>query len=201
MRVATIERTTGETSVSLRLALDGSGQADISTGVGFLDHMLELLAKHGLFDLTVKAEGDTHVDDHHTVEDVGICLGQAIAKAVGDKAGISRYGHWLLPMDETLVAVACDLSGRACYVGPLDFRTAKIGAFDVELVEHFWESVAQQAAMNLHIEPRRIGNSHHLAEAVFKGCARALRVAVAIDPRQQGIPSSKGTLGGSAASD
>ena len=193
-RTASIDRTTGETQVSLTLDLDGSGRAEIATGVGFLDHMLELLAKHGLFDLTVSATGDTHVDDHHTVEDVGICLGQAIAQAVGDKAGISRYGHWLLPMDETLVAVALDLSGRAWYAGPLEFATAKIGTFDVELVEHFWQSVAMQSAMTLHIEPRRVGNSHHLAEAVFKGVARALRVAVTVDPRQDGVPSSKGTL-------
>ena len=193
-RTATIDRTTGETSISLSLDLDGSGQADIATGVGFLDHMLELLAKHGLFDLTVKADGDTHVDDHHTVEDVGICLGQAIAKAVGDKTGISRYGYWLLPMDETLVAVALDLSGRAFYVGPLEFKSTKIGTFDTELVEHFWESVAHHAAMNLHVQPQRVGNSHHLAEAVFKGVARALRVAVTVDPRQTGVPSSKGTL-------
>ena len=195
-RTATIDRTTGETQVSLTIDLDGSGQPAVSTGVGFLDHMLELLARHGLFDLTVKAEGDTHVDDHHTTEDVGICLGQAIAKAVGDKAGIVRYGHSLLPMDETLVGVALDLSGRAWYVGGLTFPTPKVGTFDVELVEHFWQSVAHHAAMNLHIEPRRIGNSHHLAEAVFKGCARALRMAVAIDPRQQGVPSSKGRLNG-----
>ena len=195
-RTATIDRTTGETQVSLTIDLDGSGQPAVSTGVGFLDHMLELLARHGLFDLTVKAEGDTHVDDHHTTEDVGICLGQAIAKAVGDKAGIVRYGHSLLPMDETLVGVALDLSGRAWYVGGMTFPTPKVGTFDVELVEHFWQSVAHHAAMNLHIEPRRIGNSHHLAEAVFKGCARALRMAVAIDPRQQGVPSSKGRLNG-----
>ena len=193
-RTATIARTTGETDIRLTLDLDGSGRTEIATGVGFLDHMLELLAKHGLFDLSVSCQGDTHIDDHHSVEDIGICLGQAIAEAVGDKAGISRYGHWLLPMDETLVAVALDLSGRAWYAGPLEFRTAQIGTFDVELVEHFWQSVATHAAMTLHIEARRIGNSHHLAEAVFKGVARALRVAVTVDPRQMGVPSSKGTL-------
>ena len=193
-RTATVKRKTGETDVELTLNLDGSGRISISTGVGFLDHMLELLAKHGLFDLSVEANGDTHVDDHHTTEDVGICLGQAIAQAVGDKQGITRYGHSLLPMDETLVAVALDLSGRAWYAGPLEFRTAQIGTFDVELVEHFWQSVATHAAMTLHIEARRIGNSHHLAEAVFKGVARALRVAVTVDPRQTGVPSSKGTL-------
>lgn len=194
MRTATISRKTGETDVSLTLNIDGTGQADVSTGIGFLDHMLELFAKHGLFDLTVKAVGDTHVDFHHTTEDVGICLGLALAEALGDKAGIRRYGDCTLPMDETLVTVAGDLSGRVAFVWKVAFPSPKIGEFDTELVSHFWESVAQQTRMNLHVLLHHGSNSHHISEAVFKACARTLRVACENDPRREGVPSSKGVL-------
>lgn len=193
-RSATITRKTGETDVSLTLGVDGTGLADVSTGVGFLDHMLELLAKHGLFDLTVKASGDTHVDAHHTTEDVGICLGQALAEAVGDKAGIRRYGDCTLPMDETLVTAACDLSGRAAFVWRVAFPSPRVGDFDTELVEHFWESVAAHARMNFHAVLHHGRNSHHIAEAVFKAAARGLRDACEPDPRRDGVPSSKGVL-------
>lgn len=194
MRSATISRKTGETDVSLELAVDGTGRSDVSTGVGFLDHMLELFAKHGLFDLTVKATGDTHVDFHHTTEDVGICLGQALAEALGEKSGIRRYGDCTLPMDETLVTAAGDLSGRVAFVWKVAFPSPKIGEFDTELVSHFWESVAQQAKMNLHVVLHHGTNSHHISEAVFKACARMLRVASENDPRREGVPSSKGVL-------
>ena len=193
-RSATITRKTSETDVSLTLGVDGTGLADVSTGVGFLDHMLELLAKHGLFDLTVKASGDTHVDAHHTTEDVGICLGQALAEAVGDKAGIRRYGDCTLPMDETLVTAACDLSGRAAFVWRVAFPSPRVGDFDTELVEHFWESVAAHARMNFHAVLHHGRNSHHIAEAVFKAAARGLRDACEPDPRRDGVPSSKGVL-------
>ncbi len=195
-RTATINRKTGETDVSLTLGLDGTGTCNVSTGVGFLDHMLELFAKHGLFDLDVQATGDTHVDGHHTTEDVGICLGRAIHEAVGDKVGIRRYGHWSLPMEETLVTVAVDLSGRAWYVPKYEFASPKIGEFDTELVDVFWQAVAANGLMNLHQLLHHGSNSHHVAEALFKGTARALRMAVEIDPRQTGVPSSKGTLTG-----
>jgi imidazoleglycerol-phosphate dehydratase len=193
-RTAAIHRTTGETEIRLELNLDGSGQADISTGVGFLDHMLTLFAKHGLFDLQVKATGDVHVDDHHTVEDTGICLGQAIRQAVGDKRGIVRYGSMTLPMEETLVTSALDLSGRFWFVDAYKFPTEKIGTFDTELVEVFWQATAANALMNLHLLLHHGKNSHHIAEGFFKATARALRIAVTIDPRQTGIPSSKGVL-------
>ena len=193
-RTAAVDRKTGETDVSLSLTLEGRGTAEVSTGVGFLDHMLELFAKHGLFDLTVKATGDTHVDAHHTTEDVGICLGQAMAEALGDKSGVRRYGSSTLPMDETLVTVACDLSGRAAFVWRVDFPTARVGEFDTELVEHFWESVASHARMNFHALLHHGRNSHHVAEAVFKASARALRDACEPDPRREGVPSSKGVL-------
>ena len=193
-RTATINRKTGETDVSLTLTVDGTGQSDIATGVGFLDHMLELFAKHGLFDLTAKATGDTHVDFHHTTEDVGICLGQALAEALGDKAGVRRYGDCTLPMDETLVTAACDLSGRAAFVFHVDFPSQKVGDFDTELVRHFWESVAAHARMNFHALLHHGCNSHHIAEAVFKAAARCLRDACEPDPRRKGVPSSKGVL-------
>ncbi|MBA3315836.1 MAG: imidazoleglycerol-phosphate dehydratase HisB [Planctomycetota bacterium] len=193
-RNATIDRETAETKISLSLELDGSGKADVQTGVGFLDHMLTLFAKHGLFDLTVKAVGDTHVDDHHTVEDVGICLGQAFRQALGDKAGIVRYGSLSLPMEETLVTSAVDLSGRAWFVDKTSFPTEKIGTFDTELVREFWQAVAANVPMNLHFVLHHGGNSHHIAEAIFKATARALRQAVTHDPRQSGVPSSKGVL-------
>ncbi len=193
-RTASIQRQTAETDISLSINLDGSGQADIETGVGFLDHMLTLLAKHGLFDLTVKAQGDLHVDHHHTVEDTGICLGRAILQAVGDKVGISRYGCFSLPMEDTLVTSALDLSGRAWFIDKFEFPTEKIGEFDTQLVEVFWQAVAANALMNLHVVLHHGRNSHHIAEAIFKGTARALRMAVTVDPRQKGVPSSKGTL-------
>ena len=193
-RTATIDRKTGETDVSLSLTLEGTGVSDVSTGVGFLDHMLELLAKHGLFDLTVQAAGDTHVDFHHTTEDVGICLGQALVEALGDKAGVRRYGDCTLPMDETLVTAACDLSGRAAFVFAVDFPSPKVGDFDTELVRHFWESVAAHARMNFHAVLHHGSNSHHIAEAVFKAAARCLRDACEPDPRRDGVPGSKGVL-------
>jgi imidazoleglycerol-phosphate dehydratase len=193
-RTATIDRKTGETQIALTLDLDGTGQANIATGVGFLDHMLTLLAKHALFDLTVSAVGDLHIDQHHTTEDVGICLGQAIKQAIGDKRGIVRYGSLTLPMEETLVTSALDLSGRMKFVYGVKFPTEKIGAFDTELVEEFWHAVAANAAMNLHLVLHYGTNSHHISEATFKATARALRQAVTIDPRQAGVPSSKGTL-------
>lgn len=193
-RTAAIERRTAETQITLSLDLDGHGQTDIRTGVGFLDHMLTLLARHGLFDLAVIAEGDLHVDQHHTVEDVGICLGQALRKAVGDKKGINRYGSMTLPMEETLVTSAVDLSGRFWFVDDFRFPTEKIGEFDAQLVEVFWQAVAANALMNLHLVLHHGENSHHIAEAIFKSTARALRQAVAFDPREQGVPSSKGTL-------
>jgi imidazoleglycerol-phosphate dehydratase len=193
-RTATINRKTAETEIQLTLNLDGSGAAQIATGIGFFDHMLTLLAKHALFDLTVSAQGDLAVDFHHTVEDVGICLGKALAQAVGDKHGIVRYGSKTLPMEETLVTSALDLSGRTWFVFRVAFATEKIGDFDTELVETFWQSFAANALMNLHLVLHYGTNSHHVAEALFKATARALREAVTIDPRQTGVPSSKGTL-------
>jgi imidazoleglycerol-phosphate dehydratase len=193
-RTAKIERRTAETQIVLSLNLDGSGQSAMRTGVGFLDHMLELVAKHGCLDLAVDAQGDLQVDQHHTVEDVGICLGQALRQALGDKAGIRRYGHFTLPMEETLVTVALDLSGRSCLMFQADFPTAKIGDFDSELVEDFWQAVAANALCSLHVVLHHGRNSHHISEAIFKGLARALRMAVELDPRSPGVPSTKGTL-------
>ncbi len=193
-RTAAITRKTAETDIALQLDLDGTGQSDISTGVGFFDHMLTLLSKHSLIDLTVKAQGDLEVDHHHTVEDVGICFGKCLAEALGDKAGIRRYGSITLPMEETLVTSAVDLSGRIAFVMHVNFPTEKIGAFDCQLVDVFWEAVANNALMNLHLILHHGSNSHHISEGVFKGTARALREAASIDPRQPGIPSSKGTL-------
>jgi imidazoleglycerol-phosphate dehydratase len=193
-RTASIRRQTSETSIELQLDLDGTGSAKIDTGVGFFDHMLTLLAKHSLMDLQVDAKGDLDVDQHHTVEDVGICFGKALAEALGDKTGIARYGCMTLPMEETLVTSALDLSGRMWFVYRADIPAAKIGDFDSELVEVFWQAVAANALMNLHLVLHYGANSHHVAEGVFKSTARALRQAVAIDPRQSGVPSSKGTL-------
>jgi imidazoleglycerol-phosphate dehydratase len=194
-RSANIDRKTAETHVRLTLELDGSGRADIVTGVGFFDHMLTLLAKHAAIDLTVRAEGDLEVDQHHTVEDVGICLGQALKEALADKAGIRRYGHFTLPMEETLATVAIDLSGRYAFAFRADFPSAKIGDFDSELVEDFWQAAAANALCNLHVLVHYGRNSHHISEAIFKAAARALRMAVEADPRSTGIPSTKGTLG------
>ncbi|MBI3838103.1 MAG: imidazoleglycerol-phosphate dehydratase HisB [Planctomycetia bacterium] len=193
-RTARIQRKTAETEIDLELNLDGSGQAQVDTGVGFFDHMLTLLAKHGALDLSVKTAGDLNVDQHHTVEDVGICFGQAIKQALGDKAGIRRYGHFTLPMEETLVTTALDLSGRYFLVFQAQFPTPKIGQFDSELVEDFWQAAAANCLCNLHVVLHHGRNSHHISEAIFKATARALRMAVEIDPRMPGVPSSKGTL-------
>ncbi len=193
-RTATIQRKTAETNIELELNLDGTGQSQIETGVGFFDHMLTLLARHGALDLQVRAEGDLHVDQHHTVEDVGICFGMALQEALGDKSGIRRYGHFTLPMEETLVTTAIDLGGRYFLVFQADFPTAKIGDFDSELVEDFWQATAANALCNLHVSLHHGRNSHHISEAVFKSAARALRMAVESDPRITDIPSTKGTL-------
>jgi imidazoleglycerol-phosphate dehydratase len=195
-RSATINRETAETNIQLTLDLDGSGQATVETGVGFLDHMLTLLAKHAAIDVNVRAAGDLEVDQHHTVEDVGICLGQGLRQALGDKKGIRRYGHFTLPMEETLATAAIDLSGRFALVFQADFPAAKIGDFDSELVEDFWQSVAANALCNLHILVHYGRNSHHISEAIFKATARALRMAIETDPRMSGVPSTKGTLAG-----
>ena len=195
-RSARIQRQTAETYIDLDLEIDGSGAADVQTGVGFLDHMLVLLAKHAAFDLRVAAKGDLHVDQHHTVEDVGICLGLALRQALDDKAGIRRYGHFTLPMDETLVTSAVDLSGRTAIAYNAPLPSPKIGAFDSELIEEFWRGFAGNALCNLHVMLHYGSNSHHIAEAVFKATARALRMAVEHDSRMTGVPSTKGTLGG-----
>ena len=193
-RTANIDRKTSETHVRLTLELDGTGRADVATGVGFLDHMLTLLAKHAAVDLSVRAEGDLQVDQHHTVEDVGICLGQALKQSLGDKAGIRRYGHFTLTMEETLATVAIDLSGRFALVFHADFPSAKIGDFDSELVEDFWQALAANALCNLHVLVHYGRNSHHISESIFKAAARALRMAIENDPRTSGVPSTKGTL-------
>lgn len=194
LRSSKIDRHTHETKISLSLNLDGSGQSKIETGVGFLDHMLTLFAKHGLFDLEVHCDGDTQVDAHHTTEDIGICLGQAFSKALGDKRGITRYGHMVLPMEETLVTVAVDLSGRNYVVFNAPIPSPKIGDFDSELVEDFWYSFASNTLCNFHVLLHYGRNSHHIAEAIFKASARALRIAIENDPRQSDIPSTKGLL-------
>ena len=195
MRSASVSRRTAETDVAVSIALDGAGKAEIATGVGFLDHMLELFARHGLFDLTVKVTGDLHVDQHHTTEDAGIALGQAILKALGDKKGITRYADIHLPMDETLTRIALDISGRPFLVFRTGFPTEKIGVFDTELVREFFQAFAINAGLTLHVETLYGENSHHIAESCFKGLARVLRQAVAVDPREEGrIPSTKGTL-------
>lgn len=193
-RSAQIDRKTNETDIQLELNLDGTGKSSIETGVGFLDHMLELFSRHGIFDLTVKANGDLHVDDHHTVEDTGICLGQAVRTALGDKAGIRRYGHFTLPMEETLVTTAIDLSGRYFLVFDAPFPTQKIGTFDTELVEDFWQAFAANALCNLHVVLHHSRNSHHISEAIFKSLARTLRMATEVDPRMTGVPSTKGVI-------
>ncbi len=195
-RTARIQRKTAETQIELELNLDGSGKADIETGVGFFDHMLELFTKHGAIDLKIRAKGDLHVDQHHTVEDTGICLGQAIRQALGDKTGIRRYGHFTLPMEETLVTVAIDFSGRYALAYNAPTPAAKIGDFDSELLEDFWQATSANALCNLHVLLHYGRNSHHIAEAVFKASARALRMAVEDDPRMTGVPSTKGTLDG-----
>ena len=195
MRSSSVSRRTAETDVSVSLTLDGTGKAAIATGVGFLDHMLELFARHGLFDLEVKVEGDLHVDQHHTTEDTGIAVGQAFLKALGDKKGIARYADLHLPMDETLARVALDISGRPFLVFKAEFPAEKIGAFDTELVREWFQAFAMNGGVTLHVEALYGDNSHHIAESCFKGLARALRKAVALDPREEGrVPSTKGTL-------
>lgn len=194
MRTASINRKTAETSIRLELNLDGAGKCQLGTGVGFLDHMLTLFARHGCFDLTVEAQGDLHVDQHHTVEDLGICLGRAFRDALGDKTGIRRYGHFTLPMDETLATVAVDFGGRACLVYQAPFPTEKIGEFDTQLVQEFWQALVGNALCNLHVVLHHGSNSHHISEAIFKASARAMRMAVEHDPRMTGVPSTKGTL-------
>jgi imidazoleglycerol-phosphate dehydratase len=194
LRTSHLERQTAETSIELRLHLDGTGKNEIQTGVGFLDHMLVLFARHSLVDLEIKAQGDVHVDAHHTTEDIGICLGQAVRECLGDKSGIRRYGHMVLPMEETLVTSAIDFSGRSYLVFQAPMPSPRVGDFDTELVEDFWQSFAANAQCNLHILLHYGRNTHHIAEAIFKATARALRIAAEIDPRQQGIPSSKGIL-------
>jgi imidazoleglycerol-phosphate dehydratase len=195
MRTASIARKTAETDISVSLSLDGTGKASIATGVGFFDHMLELFARHGLFDLEVKAKGDTHIDDHHTVEDVGIALGQAFLKALGDKAGIARYADVHLPMDETLTRCAVDISGRPMLVFRTEFAREKIGNFDTELVREWFQAFATNAGLTLHVETLYGENAHHIAESCFKALARTLRKAVALDPREAGrVPSTKGSL-------
>jgi imidazoleglycerol-phosphate dehydratase len=194
-RTATISRQTKETQIKLTLGLDGTGIAAVKTGVGFFDHMLDLLAKHGLFDLTVDAVGDLHVDQHHTVEDVGIVLGQALEQCVGDKRGIHRYGFFSLPMDESLANVALDLSGRPAFIFDVPFKGPLIGDFAVELIEEFFKAVATTAKMNLHVTVPYGTNNHHIAEAIFKAFARALRQAATIDERaKDAVPSTKGSL-------
>ena len=195
MRSAEIKRTTAETSIELRLNLDGTGAGTIATGVGFMDHMLTLFARHARIDLNVTCKGDTMVDDHHSVEDIGICLGAAIAQAVGDKRGIRRYGSMLLPMDEALVLCVLDLSGRSCLRYQAQIPSQKIGTFDTELVEEFFLGMTRSAGMTLHMKMLDGTNSHHIVEAMFKALGRALREAVSIDERLGGeIPSTKGVL-------
>ncbi|WP_332118894.1 imidazoleglycerol-phosphate dehydratase HisB [Azorhizobium caulinodans] len=197
MRQAEIVRETKETKVRLAVNLDGTGRASIATGIGFFDHMLDLLARHARFDLEVEAEGDLHVDFHHTTEDVGIVLGQALRRALGDMRGITRYADLHLPMDETLTRVALDISGRPFLVFRTEFKVGKIGEFDTELVREFFQAFASNAGVTLHVETLYGDNAHHIAESCFKGLARALRAAVAIDPAAAGeIPSTKGALGG-----
>lgn len=193
MRVSEISRNTAETKIQLKLNLDGTGKADIDTGVGFLNHMLTLFAAHGKFDLTVKCAGDVEVDDHHSVEDIGICLGQAFQAALGDKRGITRYGSFLLPMDEALILCAVDISGRSCLCYGLDIPTEKIGTFDTELVEEFFLGFTRNCPMSLHLRQLAGTNSHHIVEGAFKSVGRALKAAVALDGSNE-IPSTKGVL-------
>ena len=198
MRRATVERKTTETSISATVDLDGTGAYDIATGIGFLDHMMEQLARHGLIDLTVRAEGDLHIDFHHTTEDVGIAVGQAVNKALGERRGIGRYGTAIAPMDEALSRVALDASNRPYLVWKVTFVRDKLGEMDTELFKEWFQAFAQAAGLTLHVENFYGDNNHHIAESLFKALARALRQAVEIDPRKAGaVPSTKGVLGGS----
>ncbi len=195
MRTATVNRTTAETAVSLYLVLEGTGAAAVATGVGFLDHMLTLFARHGRFDLELTCKGDVEVDDHHSVEDIGICLGKAFAQALGDCRGICRYGDTALPMDEALILSAVDISGRGMFCGDLGIPTEKVGTFDTELVEEFWQAFCRASGVTLHLRRLAGTNSHHIIEGAFKSAARSLRAAVAQDPQAANeIPSTKGVL-------
>ena len=195
MRNAEITRKTAETDISLRLELDGTGKAEVDSGVGFLDHMLTLFARHGRFDLTLRCQGDTRVDDHHSVEDMGICLGQAFKAALGEKRGIRRYGDVTLPMDETLILAAADISGRGGFYPELRIPAEKVGTFDTELGAEFWQAFAREAGITLHLRQLAGINAHHILEGCFKAAARCLRAAVSLDPELAGeIPSTKGTL-------
>ena len=194
MRSAEIQRKTLETEISVRLDLDGSGKSQLATGVGFFDHMLDQIARHGLIDLDIVAKGDLHIDAHHTVEDVGITFGQALTKALGDKKGLRRYGHAYVPLDEALTRVVVDLSGRPGLVFEVPFTRSTIGEFDVDLVREFFQGLVNHAAITVHIDCLRGDNSHHQAETVFKAFARALRMATEVDPRASGVPSTKGSL-------
>jgi imidazoleglycerol-phosphate dehydratase len=195
MRTAAVKRDTAETQIALAIDLDGTGKAEIATGIGFLDHMLTLLSRHSLIDMTIKAKGDLEVDDHHTAEDVGIALGQAFREALGDKKGITRYADCLMPMDETLTRVAVDISGRPFLVFRTAFPTQKIGTFDSELVREWFQAFTMNAGLTLHVETLYGANSHHIAESCYKGLARVLRLAVAVDARMKDrVPSTKGTL-------
>ncbi|MEO0908343.1 MAG: imidazoleglycerol-phosphate dehydratase HisB [Pseudomonadota bacterium] len=196
-RTGSVQRSTAETKIDISVNLDGTGQYEVSTGIGFLDHMVEQFAKHSLIDVTMKVDGDLHIDQHHTTEDSAIALGQALAQALGDKAGIGRYGSAYSPMDETLSRVALDISGRPYTVWKAKFSQEKLGEWDTELIQHWFESVAQSAGLTLHIELLYGENNHHICESIYKGFARAMRIAVERDPRKGGaIPSTKGQLGG-----
>ena len=198
MRVATVERKTKETKIKGRVALDGSGASEIATGIGFLDHMLDQLAKHSLIDINLQAKGDLHIDFHHTTEDTGYVIGAAVSKALGDRAGIQRYGSAVIPFDETLTQVSVDISNRPYLVWKVNFSRPKLGEMDTELFKEWFQAFAQSAGVTLHIENRYGENNHHIVESCFKGLARALRQAIEIDPRRAGaVPSTKGTLGGS----
>lgn len=189
-----MHRKTGETEVTLSVNLDGAGDGDRESGIGFLDHMLDLFARHSLIDLSISAKGDLHVDDHHTCEDIGIVLGQAIDQALGSRLGVRRYGHFTLPMDECLVTTAVDMGGRYAFEYHAPIASSKIGSFDSELIEHFWQSFAANANCNLHVVLHHGRNSHHIAECIFKATARAIRMAIEVDPRQNSVPSTKGVL-------
>ena len=202
MRQASVERTTRETTVSAAVNLDGSGAYEVSTGIGFLDHMLEQLARHSLIDITLRAEGDLHIDFHHTTEDTGIVLGQAVARALGERAGITRWGAATIPMDETCTRVAVDVSDRPYLVWKVNFSRPKLGDMDTELFKEWFQAFAQNARLTLHVENLYGANSHHIVESCFKGLARALRQAIETDPRQPAaVPSTKGVLGGAPAAD
>jgi imidazoleglycerol-phosphate dehydratase len=195
MRKAEINRKTNETNISIKILLDGTGKSNTNTGIGFFDHMLDQLAKHSLIDIEINADGDLHIDDHHTVEDVGICLGKAVKSALADKKGIHRYGSCILPMDDALIQSALDISGRAHFVWDVEFSSAKIGFFDVELVKEFFNAFSSSSEMTLHVNKLSGVNSHHIAEATFKSVAKSLRYAIELDPKQANmVPSTKGVL-------